>query len=98
MIAHIEIVQGVARTVNKHIKVKMIASKHLVAGETIDEIAGHYGITRADVHAALTYYYDNQEAFDEIARANEALLKEHGVKAEEHIAQIRARQQNSIED
>lgn len=62
----------------------MIAQKYVDGGESIDAIADHYGITVADVHAALAYYYDNlahfaqrdaeiQPILDEAKRYTEAL-------------------------
>ena len=54
---------GTPRTVNRGVKVHMIAQKHLFAGDSIDVVAEHYGITLADVHAALAYYYDNLDHF-----------------------------------
>jgi len=83
--------QGVARTRNKRVKVKMIATKHLRADETVADVAAHYGITLADVHAALAYYYDNKEEFDEMDNEAEELLKKRGINAEEHLARMRAR-------
>jgi uncharacterized protein (DUF433 family) len=56
---------GIPRTINRRVKVMMIAQKHLKAGESIEAIADHYGITLADVHAALAYYYDNRIFFEQ---------------------------------
>jgi hypothetical protein len=43
---------GVARTINRRVKVKMIVQKHLLGGEPLLAIAEHYGIDLADVHAS----------------------------------------------
>jgi uncharacterized protein (DUF433 family) len=80
-----------ARTINRRVKVKMIAQKYLLGGETIPVIADHYGIELADVHAALAYYYDNRAAMDaEIAR-DEALIQQVGVSNAELKSKIRQR-------
>jgi uncharacterized protein (DUF433 family) len=70
---------GTPRTINKHVKVQMIVQKHLFAGETLPEIAAHYGLELADVHAALSYYYDNKAAMDADFERKETLLKEVGI-------------------
>jgi uncharacterized protein (DUF433 family) len=57
--------QGVPRTIHRRVKVAMIAQKHLKAGEPVEAIADHYGITLADVYAALAYYYDNRDSFEQ---------------------------------
>jgi uncharacterized protein (DUF433 family) len=63
---HIEIDDtGIPRTINRRVKVQMIAQKHVVGGEAVEAIAEHYGITLADVHAALAYYYDNVAYFEQ---------------------------------
>ena len=47
------------------IKVQHIAVWHERQGRNPDEIvAEHPGLTLADVHAALTYYYDHPEQID----------------------------------
>lgn len=69
----------VPRTINQRVKVKMIIQKHLAGGEPVQAIAEHYGIELADVHAALTYYYDNQAQMDAEFEREEALLQEVGV-------------------
>lgn len=69
---------GTPRTIHKNVKVKMIGERHVEAGATAAEIAEHYGITLADVHAALAYYFDNQAAFEQQAQKNQALLHERG--------------------
>lgn len=45
-------------------------------GETADAIAKDFGLTRAQVHAALAYYYDHQEEIDhELAAEEEELAR-----------------------
>ena len=79
---------GVPRTINRRVKVKMIVQKHIFAGEALEDIADHYSVQLSDVHAALTYYYDNQEQMDAEFERSEALLKEVGVAGEELKAKI----------
>jgi uncharacterized protein (DUF433 family) len=93
-ILHIEIDEdGIARTINRRVKVKMIAQKHLMAGESVAEIAEHYAITPADVHAALAYYYDNRDDFEEQERELRPLIEEAQKYSEELKAKILKRMQ-----
>ncbi len=82
---------GIARTKNMNVKVRMIAVKHLEGGQMIEEIAEHYGITRSDVYAALAYYYDNKGEYDERDREIEALLEPIKEESAERLARMRAR-------
>ena len=66
---------GIPRTINRHVKVKMIAQKDRV-GDTVNEITEHYSITVADVYAALAYYHDNLDYFDAQARELEPVIEE----------------------
>jgi uncharacterized protein (DUF433 family) len=83
--------QGIPRTINRQIKVNMIAQKHLIAGESVEAIAEHYDITLADVYAALSYYYDNRESFEQRAREIEPLAKEAQQYSDELKAKIQQR-------
>ena len=75
-IAHIFIDDhGVPRTMNHRVKVSMIGQKHVVAGESVQNIAEHYDITLADVHAALVYYYDHQAEIDAQIQAELAEIR-----------------------
>jgi len=64
---------GIPRTIHGHVKVRMIAQKHLTAGEGVEAIATHYAISVADVYAALAYYHNNRPYFDERDSEAEAL-------------------------
>jgi uncharacterized protein (DUF433 family) len=74
---HIQIdTDGTPRTINGRVKVSMIAQKHLVAGESVEAIAAHYGITIADVYAALAYYYDNRASFEQHEHERQPLIED----------------------
>lgn len=89
--------EGVPRTINRRVKVKMIAQKHLMAGENTETIAEHYGITLADVYAALAYYHDNRAYFDQQAREIEPLAEAARRYTTELKAKILERQQGEGE-
>ncbi len=77
---HIEITPGVAggkpRIAGHRITVQNIVIWHERMGLSADEIATSYGLTLADVYAALTYYYDHREEIDESIRAGEEFIAE----------------------
>ncbi len=67
---HIEITPGICggrpRITGHRIRVQDIVAWHESLGRSADEIVARYPqLTRADVHAALAYYFDN---VDEIRR------------------------------
>jgi uncharacterized protein (DUF433 family) len=92
-ISHIEIIDGHAVIRGRRLKAKLVASMYVKGGATIEEIMDQYDITRAEVHAALAYYYDHQDAIEESFREAEAYAREHGISAGERLAQIHARKQ-----
>jgi uncharacterized protein (DUF433 family) len=54
------------------VKVQHVAVWHERLGKSPDEIAAeHPELTLADVHAALSYYYDHREQIDADIRADE---------------------------
>lgn len=81
---HIEITPGVAggkpRIAGHRITVQNIAIWHERMGKSADEIAAEYDLTLADVHAALTYYFDHREEMDRSIAEGEAFaesLRQH---------------------
>lgn len=41
-----------------------------------DEIVSEYGVTLADVHAALAYYFDNRDELDRSIADGEAFVEQ----------------------
>lgn len=78
----------VPRTANGNVKVRMVAQMY-TNGQAVEAVANHYGITLADVHAALAYYYGNRAYFEAIEQRNAALREQYGVSADEHRQQMR---------
>ncbi|MFQ5811013.1 MAG: DUF433 domain-containing protein, partial [Armatimonadota bacterium] len=69
IVRHIETTPGVCggkpRIAGHRIRVQDVVVWHEKLGMTVDEIVSAYpSITPADVHAALAYYWDNQEAIE----------------------------------
>jgi uncharacterized protein (DUF433 family) len=92
LVNHIEktpdVCGGRARIAGHRIRVMDIVIWHEIRGYSADEIAAMFpGITLADVHAALAYYFDHREEIDsefsedEVARKD--LLKRYPSKIRE---------------
>lgn len=59
-----EIAGGKARIAGHRITVQNVVIWHESFGKSADEIASEYGLTLADVYAALAYYFDHREEID----------------------------------
>jgi uncharacterized protein (DUF433 family) len=93
-VVHIQIAaDGHPRTINRNVKVHMLAKKHR-HGVSIEELAQHYEITLADVYAALAYYHDNRDYFDERERQAEAMMQQY----EQDSAELRAKVEQRLAD
>jgi uncharacterized protein (DUF433 family) len=77
---HIEITPGVAggkpRIAGHRITVQDVVVWHERLGLSADEIASEYGLSLAEVYAALAYYYDHREEIDRAISAYEAFVAE----------------------
>jgi uncharacterized protein (DUF433 family) len=78
LVKHIQKTPGVcggrACIAGHRIRVQDIVALHEMRGMSAREILAEYpGITLADVHAALTYYFDNQQEIDDEFRKDDEL-------------------------
>ncbi len=77
---HIDMTPSVAggkpHIVGHRITVQNIVIWHERMGMNADEIATAYGLTLADVFAALAYYYDHREEIDRAIHADETFIAE----------------------
>jgi uncharacterized protein (DUF433 family) len=65
------------------------------AGEA--ELLDQYGISRAQLHAALSYFYENREAIRIYQAETERLLAENAVDGNERLEELRKRRQQTDE-
>lgn len=76
---HIEVTPGIAggkpRPAGHRITVQNIVIWHERIGKSVDEIAAEYGLTLADVYAALAYYYDHRTEIDPDIKEGDAFVK-----------------------
>ena len=76
---HIECTAGVRggrpRIRGRRITVDDIAIMHLRLGQPIEEIVGKYDLSFAEVHAALTFYFDHKEEVDRQIATDDAMIE-----------------------
>lgn len=90
--SHIVIREGQARMEGKeHLKAEMVARMVVDGDYTIEQVMTHYELTAAEVHAALTYYYDNQSELDAAHAALLSEIHENAMTLDKLKAKIAAR-------
>ena len=67
---------GKPRIAGRRITVQNIAIWHERMGMSSDEIASDYGLTLAEVHAALAYYFDHRDEIEKSIREGLTLAEE----------------------
>lgn len=76
---HLEITPGVAggkpRIAGHRITVHDIVTWHELLGKSVHEISAEYGLSLAEVHAALAYYFDHREEIDTAMRESAAFVE-----------------------
>ncbi len=91
-IEHIEIRQGQARISGRQTKVKMVISRLLDGtGATVEEVMEQYNLSRAEVLACLSYYYDYQEAIEKHFESQEQAAQAAAIPLDELVGQLRKR-------
>lgn len=65
IINHIEIRNGTGFIARRNLKAELVARMVVDEGATPEATATHYNIQPAEVHAAISFYYDNQAILDE---------------------------------
>lgn len=83
--------EGEARLAgHEHLKAELVARMHVNGGRSIEYVMQHYHLTRAQVHAALVYFYENQQALD--AAYQQSWSESQAVKSDDFMAEIESRQ------
>jgi uncharacterized protein (DUF433 family) len=90
---HIEIIDGVARVVGTRFKVEDVAAIYVLGESPIDWMVDNYPLTRAQIHAALAYYYDHQDEIEQAWREADELIRQHATPLDKVIARLKARVQ-----
>ena len=84
-----DVLGGKARLEGRRISVYQIGETYVEAGRSPEEIADQLDISLAEVHAALTYYYEHREEMDVIRDRREEIasrLRERS-RAPERLSQ-----------
>ena len=75
---HIEITPGVVgskpRISSRRITVQNIAVWHEHMGQSIDEICAEHDLSLAEVHAALSYYFDHRAEIEQQIKEDAAFV------------------------
>jgi uncharacterized protein (DUF433 family) len=61
--------------VGTRIAVSDVVLMHLRLGQSQEQIAGHYGVSLAALHAAMTYYYDHRAEIDQAMQDEDAAMQ-----------------------
>lgn len=89
---HIKITSGVCGKkpciVGHRVRVQDIVIDYEYLGMSPEEILSAYpGITLADVHAALAYYYDNKEEINQLIQEEEEFYRKMKAKTPSQVMQ-----------
>ena len=69
------IVGGKPRIAGRRISVQNIVIWHERLDKSVDEISTEYGLSLAEIHAALSYYFDHQDDINTNIREDEAFVE-----------------------
>ena len=95
VINHIRIEDNIAYVKNHgYLKAELVARMHTDEGCSVEDVMEHYQLTAAEVHACLTYYYDNQAILDAQEADIRAEIKANAVDGAKHLEKLRSRQQS----
>ncbi|WP_229414758.1 MULTISPECIES: DUF433 domain-containing protein [Moorena] len=67
---------GKPRIIGTIMPVATIAKMYLEMGESLEEIASEYNLSKAAVYAAMAYYYDHREEIDRHTAESAAFVEE----------------------
>ncbi len=89
---HIEIRDGQARITGRNVKVKMVISRLLYGAATsVEEVMEQYNLSRAEVLACLTYYYDYRSAIDQHFEEQEEAVHKVAIPLDKLLSELRER-------
>jgi uncharacterized protein (DUF433 family) len=89
-VTHVEIVNGVPYVEGTPFKVRMVAGMVVKANVSVEGVQEHYGLTPAQVHSALAYYYDHLAAFQLEDEEIKPLIEAARLETEQRLANMRA--------
>lgn len=72
-----------------YLEAEYVARMHVNGGRPIEYVMEHYGLTRAEVHGVLAWFYENQEVLD--AEQERGWAESKARDADDLIVEIKAR-------
>jgi uncharacterized protein (DUF433 family) len=76
---HIEVDAGIRGgkpcIIGTRIAVSDVVLMHLRLGQSLEQIAGHYDVPLAALHATMTYYYDHRAEIDQAMQEEDATIE-----------------------
>lgn len=96
-IEYIEMRNGAARVAGKGVKVENIAILATMHGWPVEKIAEELELTPAQIHAALSYYYDHKAEIDQAIKEGDELARQVGTSFDDLRRQIEDRQRGKTE-
>ncbi len=72
-----------------HLKAELVARLYVNGEHDVEYIMEQYGLTRAQVYAALTYYFENQQVLD--AEYEKSWSESKAIKSADFRAEIESR-------
>ena len=92
IINHILIEDGKAYIAgHRHLKAEMVARMVVDGAYSIEAVMEQYELSAAEVHAALSYYYDNQQELDARNEQKWADVRNTATNAEVELSRIKNR-------
>ncbi|MGB7340536.1 MAG: hypothetical protein WBC91_16680 [Phototrophicaceae bacterium] len=91
VINHIEIREDQAYIRGTNKKAEMIARMYVGTSYNIEDVTEHYNLSASEVHAAIAYYYDNQDALDARHQQSIQWAEENALTLDKFKAKIAAR-------
>ncbi len=89
MINHIVIKNGQAFIEGKpHLKAEWVARMVVDSDHTIEDVMAHYGLTAAEVHSAVAYYYDNRTELDAAYSRTLSEIRENAMTLDKFKAKL----------
>ena len=95
IVNHIVMKDGQAWIEGKeHLKAEMVARMYVDGDHSIDAVMAHYGLSAAEVHAALAYYYDNRTELDSDQQRVLTEIRENAMTLEKFKAKVVSKNRN----
>lgn len=92
VVHHIEIRDGRAYIRGTNKKAEMVARMYVGTDYSIEDVMAQYNLSAAAVHAAIAYYYDNQDVLDARHQAAREWADENALTLDAFKARIESRQ------